>query len=94
MLIDTERKIIRHHHERWDGKGYPDGLSGENIPFLSRILSVADSFDAMTSNRPYRKALRIDDAIGELQRNHELQFDKNVVNTFIGSGVRDQGTTR
>jgi len=82
MLIDAERKIIRHHHERWDGKGYPDGLSREDIPFLSRILSVADSFDAMTSNRPYRKALRIDDAIDELQRNRNTQFDKNVVDAF------------
>jgi len=86
VLIDTERKIIRHHHERWDGKGYPDGLSGENIPFLSRILSVADSFDAMTSNRPYRKAMRIDDAIGELQGNRNTQFDKNIVDAFVESG--------
>jgi len=86
-LIDTERNIIRHHHERWDDKGYPDGLSGENIPFLSRILSVADSFDAMTSNRPYRKAMRIDDAIGELQRNRNTQFDKNVVDAFVESKV-------
>ena len=89
MLIDAERKTIRHHHERWDGKGYPEGLSGEDIPFLSRILSVADSFDAMTSNRPYRKALRIDDAIDELQRNRNIQFDKNVVNAFVGSRVWD-----
>lgn len=87
VLINPERKIIRHHHERWDGKGYPDRLSGENIPYPSRILSVADSFDAMTSNRPYRKAMRIDDAIRELQRNRNTQFDKNVVDAFIGSGV-------
>ncbi|RZB34897.1 MAG: hypothetical protein SRB1_00665 [Desulfobacteraceae bacterium Eth-SRB1] len=83
ILIDAERKIIRHHHERWDGKGYPDGLSGEDIPFLSRILSVADSFDAMTTDRPYRKALKTDEAIGELQRNRNIQFDKNVVDAFI-----------
>jgi len=87
VLIDTERKIIRHHHERWDGRGYPDGLSGNNIPFLSRILSVADSFDAMTSDRPYRKAMGIDDAISELQRNRNTQFDNDVVNAFIGSGI-------
>jgi len=86
-LFEDERKIIRHHHERWDGKGYPDGLSGENIPFLSRILSVADSFDAMTTDRPYRKALKTDEAIGELKRNRNIQFDKNVVDAFIGSGV-------
>ncbi|MEA3486410.1 MAG: HD domain-containing protein [Thermodesulfobacteriota bacterium] len=86
VLIDTERKIIRHHHERWDGKGYPDGLSDENIPFLSRILNVADSFDAMTSNRPYQKVMRIEDAICELQRNRNTQFDKNVVDAFVESG--------
>ena len=85
MLIDVERKIIRHHHERWDGKGYPDRLSGEDIPFLSRILSVADSFDAMTTNRPYRSALKIDEAVSELQRNRNLQFDKDIVDTFISS---------
>jgi len=86
-LFDDERKIIRHHHERWDGKGYPDGLSGENIPFLSRILSVADSFDAMTTDRPYRKALKTDEVKSELQKNRNIQFDKNVVDAFIKSGV-------
>lgn len=88
ILIDAERRIIRHHHERWDGKGYPDGLSGQDIPFLSRILSVADSFDAMTTDRPYRKALSIDKATAELQRNCNIQFDKNVVDAFIG--LQDQ----
>jgi len=92
MLIDAERKTIRHHHERWNGKGYPDRLSGEDIPFLSRIISVVDSFDAMTSNRPYRKALKIDDAIGELQKNRDTQFDKNVVDAFVGSGIGGQGS--
>ncbi len=82
-LFEDERKIIRHHHERWDGKGYPDGLSGENIPFSSRILSVADSFDAMTTDRPYRKGLETDEAMGELQRNRNIQFDKDVVDAFM-----------
>ncbi|MCD6399965.1 response regulator [candidate division WOR-3 bacterium] len=82
-LFEDERKIIRHHHERWDGKGYPDGLSGEDIPFLSRILSVADSFDAMTTDRPYRKALSIEKATAELQKNRNIQFDKNVVDAFM-----------
>jgi HD-GYP domain-containing protein (c-di-GMP phosphodiesterase class II) len=82
-LFDTERKIIRHHHERWDGKGYPDGLSGTDIPMLSRILSVADSFDAMISDRPYRKGLKIEEAIDELKRNSNLQFDRTVVDAFI-----------
>jgi len=82
-LFDTERNIIRHHHERWDGKGYPDGLSGTDIPMLSRILSVADSFDAMISDRPYRKGLKIEEAIDELKRNSNLQFDRTVVDAFI-----------
>ncbi len=82
-LMDFERKIIRHHHERWDGKGYPDGLSGDDIPLLSRILSVADSFDAMTTDRPYRRALKKDIAIGELRKNCNIQFDKNIVGAFM-----------
>jgi len=85
MLMDTERMIIRHHHERWDGGGYPDGLAGEEIPFLSRILSVADSFDAMISNRPYRGALTMDVAIDELYRNRNSQFDKEIVDPFIST---------
>jgi putative nucleotidyltransferase with HDIG domain len=84
-LMDSERKIILHHHERWDGRGYPDGLSGNEIPLLSRILSVVDSFDAMMSNRPYRDALGIDTAIDELKKNSESQFDKNIVGAFISA---------
>lgn len=82
MLMDRERAIIRHHHERWDGNGYPDGLAGEDIPFLSRIASVADSFDAMTTDRPYRRALTKDVALGELIRNVNRQFDRTVVDAF------------
>ena len=82
-LFETERKIVRHHHERWDGKGYPDGLSGKEIPLLSRILSVADAYDAMTSDRPYRKGLPVEKAIGELRRNTGTQFDKEIVDAFI-----------
>ncbi len=84
-LMDTEREIILHHHERWDGRGYPDGLAGENIPRLSRILSVADSFDAMITDRPYRGALMMDVAIDELQKNSNSQFDKDVVGTFVSA---------
>ncbi|MBN2397374.1 MAG: HD domain-containing protein [Deltaproteobacteria bacterium] len=85
MLMNTERKIIRHHHERWDGRGYPDGLSGEEIPLLSRILSVADAFDAMITTRPYRGALTADVAIAELQKNSNSQFDKDVVDIFVSA---------
>jgi HD-GYP domain-containing protein (c-di-GMP phosphodiesterase class II) len=89
-ILDTERLIIRHHHERWDGNGYPDGLSGSNIPFFSRILTVADAFDAMTNNRPYRKAMEIDAAVAELKRNVNRQFDEEIVDYFISTV---QGTT-
>jgi len=83
LLFDQERKIILHHHERWDGKGYPEGLVGDEIPFLSRILTVADSFDAMTNNRPYRPAMNLDYASEELRRNRDRQFDGRVVDAFL-----------
>jgi diguanylate cyclase (GGDEF)-like protein/putative nucleotidyltransferase with HDIG domain len=70
---------VRHAHERWDGSGYPDGLSGEAIPLASRILLVADAFDAMTSDRPYRRALSHDDALAELRKNAGSQFDPRCV---------------
>jgi response regulator RpfG family c-di-GMP phosphodiesterase len=81
-LMPLERSIIRHHHERWDGKGYPDGLQGEEIPLPARILAVADVFDAITSNRVYRKARPPADALRELQRSVGSQFDRQVVLAF------------
>lgn len=86
LLFDQERDIIRHHHERWDGKGYPDGLAGNAIPLISRILSVADAFDAMTNNRPYRKAMPIDVAMQELEKNRNTQFDSRIVDIFLKQG--------
>ena len=74
--------IVRHHHERWDGKGYPDGLKGEDIPLGARIIAVADSFDAMTSDRPYRRALSHATALAEIERNSGIQFDPQVVEAF------------
>jgi putative two-component system response regulator len=71
--------IVRHHHERVDGSGYPDGLRGDAIPFLSRILAVADAFEAMTSDRPYRGAASWDEALRELQTHAGTQFDAAVV---------------
>ncbi|MCD4784800.1 MAG: HD domain-containing protein [Candidatus Eremiobacteraeota bacterium] len=71
-----------HHHERFSAGGYPEGLKGEDIPMASRILSVADAFDAMTSDRPYRKALSISHAIEELEQNAGTQFDPKVVSVF------------
>ncbi len=75
--------IIRHHHERVDGKGYPDGLKGEEIPFCARILHVADSFDSMTADRPYRPAPGIEYAISELKKCSGTQFDPKVVEAFL-----------
>ena len=73
-FLSGAKEIVYSHHERWDGKGYPRGLSGESIPSGARVFSVADSFDAMTSNRPYRTAMPVGDAISEIQRGAGTQF--------------------
>ena len=82
-LTDEELAIIRNHHERWDGRGYPDGLSQEDIPLLARILAVADAFDAMNSDRAYRSALPLDVCLKELRRNIGTQFDPDVVEAAL-----------
>jgi len=75
---------VRHHHERYDGNGYPDGIEKERIPILARIVACADAYDAMTSDRPYRfRKLTLDEAIKELELNSGKQFDPQVVNVFI-----------
>ena len=74
---------VKGHHERFDGKGYPDKLCGEEIPLIARIIAVADSFDAMTTDRPYRKAIDLKGALEELRSNIGTQFDKKVVEAFI-----------
>ena len=84
-ISGTIKAAIRHHHERFDGKGYPYGLAGESIPLAARILSVADSYEAMTSNRPYRQALTDEQAISELVRCCGTQFDPVVVDSFLKS---------
>ncbi|MGL5149035.1 MAG: sensor domain-containing diguanylate cyclase/phosphohydrolase [Clostridium sp.] len=76
---------VLYHHERWDGMGYPIGLKGESIPLLARIISVCDSFDVMTSDRVYKKAMSIDDAVLELKRCSGGQFDPTIVEIFIKS---------
>jgi HD-GYP domain-containing protein (c-di-GMP phosphodiesterase class II) len=75
--------IIRHHHERYDGGGYPDGLAGHDIPLEARILNLADSLQAMCSNRPYRRALRLPEIISEITENAGTQFDPRVVKAFL-----------
>ncbi len=74
---------IRHHHERWDGMGYPDGLAGEDIPLGARIIAVADTYDAMVSSRPYRKGADKPDALLEIKRQAGRQFDPKVVEAFL-----------
>ena len=75
--------FVRHHHENWDGKGYPDGLKGEQIPLGARILSVVDCFDALTSDRPYRRALSVDQALAILRERSGTMYDPRVVDKFI-----------
>ena len=75
--------MVRHHHERYDGRGYPDGLEAEQIPAGARIMAVADSYDAMTSDRPYRQAMSAEEACAEIQRCRDSQFDTDVVDAFL-----------
>jgi putative two-component system response regulator len=74
--------IVRHHHERFDGTGYPDGLKGEAIPFFSRILAILDSYEALVSDRVYRKAIKTSQALQEIRKNAGLQFDPFLVDVF------------
>jgi putative nucleotidyltransferase with HDIG domain len=82
-FLQEASSLIRHHHERFDGKGYPDGLSGERIELGARILAVADTFDAMMTDRPYRKALTLEKAVEELIKCKSAQFDPYVVDCFM-----------
>jgi putative nucleotidyltransferase with HDIG domain len=82
MWLD-EQAIIRHHHERFDGTGYPEGLKGEKIPLLSRILSVADVYDALTSDRSYRKKMPEEDVLKIIMENSGTQFDPRVIDAFL-----------
>ncbi len=82
--IDGIRDIVRHHHERWDGKGYPDNLKDGEISLNARIVAVADAFDAMTSQRPYREAMSKEEAIRRLNEGAGTQFDPEIVKVFVG----------
>ena len=72
-----------YHHERWDGTGYPSGKAGEEIPLEARVLAIADAFDAMTSDRPYRRALTRDEALAEVDRCAGTQFDPRIAEVFV-----------
>ncbi|MCM8781972.1 MAG: HD domain-containing protein [Candidatus Omnitrophica bacterium] len=82
-FLESGIPAIKHHHERYDGRGYPDGLKGNDIPLLARIMACADAFDAMTSDRAYRHRMSIKDALAEIRTNKEKQFDPQIADIFI-----------
>ncbi|MEW5912080.1 MAG: HD domain-containing phosphohydrolase [Thermodesulfobacteriota bacterium] len=82
-LSEAEMAIVRHHHERFDGSGYPDGLQGEAIPLAVRLVTVCDAFDAMTSDRPYRRTLGLRESLRRLEAGSGSQFDPQVVESFV-----------
>ena len=79
------QNAVRHHHERWDGQGYPDGITAVSIPLASRIILIADTVDAMTTDRPYRKRLSLEIVIAELQKCRGTQFDPEIVDVAVSS---------
>jgi putative two-component system response regulator len=81
--LEPAAPIVLHHHERWDGKGYPHGLGGEAIPLEARLLAIVDTFDAMTTDRPYRPALPASSAFETLLDNAGTQFDPDIVHAFV-----------
>ncbi len=82
-MLAEEKKVIKGHHERWDGNGYPDGLKGKDIPLLSRIISVADVYDALTSDRSYRKKMPKETAVNIIKESSGTQFDPRIVDVFL-----------
>lgn len=81
-FLGSAKLVVRHHHERWDGKGYPDGLAGEDIPLAARVFSVADTFDALTTDRPYRPGMDIAKARAIVEEASGTQFDPAAVDAF------------
>ena len=82
-VLEEAGVVVRTHHERYDGKGYPDGLAGEEIPMPARVIAACDAFNAMTTDRPYRKAMPVEKAIAELKRESGKQFDPRVVEAVL-----------
>jgi HD-GYP domain-containing protein (c-di-GMP phosphodiesterase class II) len=87
ILTETVEAAVRHHHERFDGNGYPDGLKGEQIPLPARLLAVADTFDALCSERPYRPAYSTEQALEEMRKVAGSQLDPDLTDAFIQSVV-------
>jgi HD-GYP domain-containing protein (c-di-GMP phosphodiesterase class II) len=81
--------MIRNHHEHFDGSGYPDGLMGETIPLEARIIAVSDAFDAMTSLRPHRRAMPVDDVLLEMEKGKGRQFDPHILEIFLKEKIYD-----
>src|SRR4030042_1147772 len=92
--IEAIKKIVRHHHERIDGKGYPDGLTGEDIPIGARIITIADCYDTIISDRSYKKACPLEEALEELRRGRGTQFDAKLLDAFLNSLASAQPTRR
>ena len=100
-FLEEATTIVRHHHERWDGTGYPDGLKGEQIPLAARVFAVADTLDALTTDRPYREAVGFEAARAEIDRGCGTQFDPAVIAVYgtigddafarLSEGVRSSG---
>jgi putative two-component system response regulator len=86
--------IVRSHHERWDGRGYPQGLAGEEIPYAARIVAVADSYDAMVTDRPYRSAIDTEEAVRRLRAGAGEQWDRTMVDVFIDLQAHDELPSR
>jgi HD-GYP domain-containing protein (c-di-GMP phosphodiesterase class II) len=88
-FMPEELSIIRSHHEKWDGSGYPDRLKGEDIPFLARIIAVADVYDALTSSRSYRKAMSHEEAMAIIYKDRGTHFDPICVDAWVQISERD-----
>jgi HD-GYP domain-containing protein (c-di-GMP phosphodiesterase class II) len=89
-LGGVARQVIACHHERWDGSGYPRGLRGVEIPHAARIFAVADAFDAMTNDQPYRNAMGVDEALGEIREKAGLDFDPDIAAVFLSLELPQQ----
>lgn len=83
FLGGVAKEVVACHHEAWDGSGYPKGLRGEDVPLAARVFAVVDAFDAMTNDRPYRRALSVDAALEEIERCAETQFDPRLARAFV-----------